>query len=125
MKAISGDTLGVDPFRLLADEVPGARENMGNHTLVVVGAHDGSGQPSFFVLDHVTNPRLHDEANGGELLDSDVGCWCEESPPERSRKMPRRLVEAPAPNNARFVCGQPVEIPPPSTQFIEVAWAEK
>ena len=40
-------------------------ENMGNRTLVVVGAHDGGGRPNFLVLDQVTNPKLHDEANGG------------------------------------------------------------
>ena len=71
VKAISGDTLDIDPFRLLADEIPGARENMGDHTLVVVGARDGSGPPSFFVLDHAANARLHDEANGEELLGGD------------------------------------------------------
>lgn len=40
----------VDPFRLLADGLPGARGDMGRWTLVVVGAHLADGRPGFVVL---------------------------------------------------------------------------
>ena len=66
---VDGDGLdGVDPFRLLADEVPGARGAMGEYALVVVGAAAG-GKPGFFVLAHKANPIFHDYAQGEELLD--------------------------------------------------------
>ena len=38
---VAGDTLTVNPFRLLADGVPGAAGTMADYTLVVVGRADG------------------------------------------------------------------------------------
>jgi CDP-diacylglycerol pyrophosphatase len=61
---------GVNPFRLLADGVPGARDNMGRHTLVVVGASFSDG-PGFVILDDHADPALGDSASGEELQDHD------------------------------------------------------
>ena len=63
----------MNPVKLLADEVPGARAAMGEHTLVVVGAIQPHGRPGFFVLDHKANPTFHDEATGEDLLDKACG----------------------------------------------------
>jgi CDP-diacylglycerol pyrophosphatase len=56
-----------NPFELLADELPGAAHDMGNRTLVVVGATGPDGKRGFVILaDQVNND---DWANGEELLD--------------------------------------------------------
>ena len=71
---VGGENLdAVNPFTLLADGVPGARTDMGNQTLVVVGATGQDGNPGFVVLaDHV------DEATGdrasGESLQGHQTC---------------------------------------------------
>jgi CDP-diacylglycerol pyrophosphatase len=56
---------GVDPFDVLAHGIPAARDDMGNWTLVAVGA-----KPRGFVLlaDHV-DQATNDDASGEELLD--------------------------------------------------------
>ena len=61
----SGDLHGIDPFRVLARDNPAARADMGNWTLVAVGA-----KPRGFVLlaGHV-DPATNDHASGDELLD--------------------------------------------------------
>jgi len=61
----SGDLRGTDPFRVLARDQTAARADMGNWTLVAVGA-----KPRGFVLlaGHV-DPATHDDASGDELLD--------------------------------------------------------
>ena len=71
VRRVDGDSLdGVDPFRLLADEVPGARDAMGEYALVVVAATAAGGKkPGFDVLAHKANPVFHDTAKGEELLD--------------------------------------------------------
>lgn len=68
--AVRGDDLdGADPFLLLADRMPGARTEMGLHTLVVVGAWFGDGRPGFVVLtDRADGTNL---ASGEELQDHD------------------------------------------------------
>ena len=72
VRRVDGDGLdGIDPFRLLADEVSGARDAMGEYTLVVVGATAAGGKPGFFVLAHEANPIFHDAAKGEELLDKE------------------------------------------------------
>ncbi|MFY9762169.1 MAG: CDP-diacylglycerol diphosphatase [Xanthobacteraceae bacterium] len=67
---VSGSTLaGHNPFKLLAWGVPGARADMGHHTLVVVGmqyAHRGAG---FVILDDHVDPAHGDNAGGEELQD--------------------------------------------------------
>ena len=72
VKRVDSDGLdGVDPFRLMADEVPGARDAMGDYALVVVGATAAGGKPGFFALAHKANLAFHDTAKGEELLDKE------------------------------------------------------
>jgi CDP-diacylglycerol pyrophosphatase len=61
----SEDLHGVDLFRLLVRDIPAARADMGDWTVVAVGA-----KPHGFVLlaDHA-DPATHDDASGEELLD--------------------------------------------------------
>lgn len=68
---VRGDDLDdADPFLLLADGIPGARVEMGLHTLVVVGAWFGDGRPGFVVLaDRADGTNL---ASGEELQDHDA-----------------------------------------------------
>jgi CDP-diacylglycerol pyrophosphatase len=60
---------GVNPFKLLADGVPGARQDMGDHTLVVIGAVSPNGRPGFIILDDRVDPAVGDQASGEELQD--------------------------------------------------------
>lgn len=68
---VAGEDLdGTDPFRLLADGLPGARADMGARTLVAVGVHLPDGSPGFVVL-----AGRSDAAGGGhgeDLQDHDV-----------------------------------------------------
>jgi CDP-diacylglycerol pyrophosphatase len=67
---MAGEHLGsYDPFRLLADKVPGAAQKMGDWTLVVVGAARANGTPGFILLADRVNPSDHDTAHGEDLLD--------------------------------------------------------
>jgi CDP-diacylglycerol pyrophosphatase len=68
--AVSGEDLdAVNPFDLLADGVPGARTDMGDQTLVVVGAMGPDGEPGFVVLaDHV-DAATGDRGSGESLQD--------------------------------------------------------
>lgn len=67
--AVSGEDLEVDPFVLLADGVPGARETMGARTLVVVGAVGADGRPGFVILAGRADMAANDLAEGEELQD--------------------------------------------------------
>ncbi|HYL48496.1 MAG TPA: CDP-diacylglycerol diphosphatase, partial [Stellaceae bacterium] len=58
----------VNPFRTLADEVPEARANMGEYTLVVAGA-TFAGKPGFIVLADRADMLRGDVANGESLQD--------------------------------------------------------
>jgi CDP-diacylglycerol pyrophosphatase len=69
MKVEGANLDQINPFTLLADGVPGARQDMGYHTLVVVGATFSTGRPGFFVLDDRANPAAGDDASGEELQD--------------------------------------------------------
>ena len=67
---VLGDDLDrIDPFTLLADGVPGAREAMGKQTLVVVGAEFADSRPGFIILTDRANPATGDKAAGEELQD--------------------------------------------------------
>lgn len=67
---VDGEDLDqTNPFSLLADGVPGAREDMGHHTLVVIGATFSGGRPGFIVLDDHVDPAAGDRASGEELQD--------------------------------------------------------
>jgi CDP-diacylglycerol pyrophosphatase len=67
---VAGENLGgSNPFKLLADGVPGAREAMGKQTLVVLGAELPGGGPGFIILDDAINLPVNDRASGEELQD--------------------------------------------------------
>jgi len=67
---VSGERLGsANPFRLLAEGFPGAAQDMGDRTLVVVGSSRANGVLGFVVLEDQVNRESHDSAYGEELLD--------------------------------------------------------
>jgi CDP-diacylglycerol pyrophosphatase len=67
---ITGETLdGHNPFKLLARGVPGARADMGRHTLVVVGMLFDGDVPGFILLDDHADPAHGDWGSGEELQD--------------------------------------------------------
>lgn len=68
---VPGVELEVNPFTLLADGLPGAREDMGSYTLVVVGADDVGGAPGFVVLADRADGETGDFAGGEQLQDHD------------------------------------------------------
>ena len=59
---------GLDPFRLLADDLPHAQNEMGMHTLVLVGANFASGD-GFVLLDDRIDLAAGDRASGEQLQD--------------------------------------------------------
>jgi CDP-diacylglycerol pyrophosphatase len=70
---IGHDTLGeVNPFQVLADGVPGAKDAMGRHTLVLVGEVFAHGEPGFVLLDNQVDLAAGDFASGERLQDH--GC---------------------------------------------------
>jgi CDP-diacylglycerol pyrophosphatase len=67
---LPGDHLGPsNPFRLLADGLPGARQDMGDRTLVVVGLTRADGTKGFVLLEDQVSKASHDMASGEELQD--------------------------------------------------------
>ncbi|MFZ0738900.1 MAG: CDP-diacylglycerol diphosphatase [Candidatus Acidiferrales bacterium] len=67
---VPGERLGSNnPFRLLAEGFPGAAQDMGSRTLVVVGSSRANGAAGFVILEDQVNRESHDSANGEELLD--------------------------------------------------------
>ena len=58
-----------NPFRLLAEQLPGATPDMANRTLVVVGFTRAEGIKGFVLLADQVNKQSGDLANGEELLD--------------------------------------------------------
>jgi CDP-diacylglycerol pyrophosphatase len=68
---IDGELRGADPFKLLADGIPGARESMGSETLVMVGASFADGREGFYLLADRVDLLAGDRASGEELLDHD------------------------------------------------------
>jgi CDP-diacylglycerol pyrophosphatase len=67
---LMGDAPPADPFRLLADGVPGARASMGAWTLVLAGAQF-EGRPGFILLANRADPLHGDFGSGEELQDHD------------------------------------------------------
>ncbi len=65
------DLAGVDPFRLVAESLPGAAADMGGQTLVLAGAGFGAGQEGFYLLDDHVDPAQPARGWGEELLDHD------------------------------------------------------
>jgi len=66
MRLDSRDLAGVDPFEVLARNIPAARQHMGNWTLVAIGMPRG-----FVLLAGHVNPATNDPGSGEELLDHD------------------------------------------------------
>jgi CDP-diacylglycerol pyrophosphatase len=67
---VSGEDLRSDnPFRLLAEGLPDATRDMGNHTLVVIGLTRTDGTKGFVILEDQVNIGRSDLAIGEELLD--------------------------------------------------------
>ncbi len=67
---VSGEQLGqANPFKLLADGVPGAQEDMGRHTLVVTGTTFADGEPGFIILDDHADRAAGDRGSGERLQD--------------------------------------------------------
>jgi len=65
----SDDLDQTDPFKLLAAGLPGAREDMGHQTLVVVGATFSDGRAGFVILDDHADLATGDRGSGEELQD--------------------------------------------------------
>jgi CDP-diacylglycerol pyrophosphatase len=67
---VTGEHLSpYNPFRLLAERLPDATREMGNHTLVVVGLTRSDGTKGFVILVDQVNRESGDLAFGEELLD--------------------------------------------------------
>lgn len=67
---LPGEDLGAgNPFKLLAEQLPGARATMGARTLVVVGLTRRNGQAGFVLLSDQASPDGQDQAYGEELQD--------------------------------------------------------
>ena len=68
--SVEGETLGqANPFKLLAEGRAVARADMGDQTLVVVGATLSNGHAGFIVLDDRADPARADKGSGEELQD--------------------------------------------------------
>jgi CDP-diacylglycerol pyrophosphatase len=66
---VTGETLdGTDPFRLVADGIPGARAAMGKEAIVVAGA-TFAGKPGFVILSDKADLTTGDRAGGEDLQD--------------------------------------------------------
>jgi CDP-diacylglycerol pyrophosphatase len=67
---VPGEQLGANnPFRLLAAGLPGAAQDMGDRTLVVVGASRADGTAGFVILEDHVDRSTGNLAEGEELLD--------------------------------------------------------
>jgi CDP-diacylglycerol pyrophosphatase len=67
---VTGEHIGPNnPFKLLAERLPGAARDMGNRTLVVVGLTRSDGTKGFVILADQVNKGRGDLAFGEELLD--------------------------------------------------------
>ena len=80
---VAGERLGANnPFRLLAEGIPDATQDMGTRTLVVVGSFRADGAAGFVILEDQVNRESHDSANGEELLDH--ACRIATDPPSKN-----------------------------------------
>jgi CDP-diacylglycerol pyrophosphatase len=69
-RRVMGDTLaGHDPFKLLAQGIPGAAEDMASYTLVVAGMRFDGDKPGFVILAHRADLAHGDPGSGEELQD--------------------------------------------------------
>ena len=71
--AVTGEDLAaVNPFQVLADRAPGARDDMGSQTLVVVGAYLRDGEAGFILLAGRADTAAGVPGSGEELQDHAV-----------------------------------------------------
>jgi CDP-diacylglycerol pyrophosphatase len=69
---LDADKLATEnPFKLLAQEIPGARKTMGAWTLALVGAEGPNGAPGFLLLADRADPAAGDRGSAEELQDHD------------------------------------------------------
>jgi CDP-diacylglycerol pyrophosphatase len=69
-RRIRGSELGdVNPFKLLADDMPGARQHMDRQTLALTGATFEDGAEGFVLLADHADPAIADRGHGEELQD--------------------------------------------------------
>jgi CDP-diacylglycerol pyrophosphatase len=69
IRRIDGERLAVDPFRLLAETIPGAARTMGAWTLVLVGETSPDGRPGFYLIAARADPAAGEHASGEMLQD--------------------------------------------------------
>jgi CDP-diacylglycerol pyrophosphatase len=69
MRVRARELEGVDPFKLLADGVPGAEAAMALETLAIVGVEFEDGQPGFAILETRADPAHGNRGDGEGLLD--------------------------------------------------------
>ncbi len=70
IRRIDGADLGAtNPFRLLADTLPGAAAAMGGWTLVLAGETAPDGRPGFYLLAERADPARGEDASGERLQD--------------------------------------------------------
>ena len=67
---VDGQTLSVNPFKILANALS-AGDPMALHSLIVVGAYSGKGKPGFILLSGHADRTRGDHASGDELQDLD------------------------------------------------------
>ena len=70
---LDGETPAADPFRVLADGMPGAAKEMGAWTLVLAGATYPDGKSGFVLLAGRADPARGAFASGEELQDHACG----------------------------------------------------
>lgn len=66
---IDGEQLNANPFDLLADKVPGARRDMGQRSVVVVGTSGNDGTSGFVILETHVDRDTDNLASGEEVQD--------------------------------------------------------
>jgi CDP-diacylglycerol pyrophosphatase len=71
MRILGSDLGDNDPFKLLAQGMPTARQHMDRQTLVLVGATFEDGNEGFILLADHSDLAAGDRASGEELLDHD------------------------------------------------------
>ena len=67
---IAGEDLGrLNPFTVVAGALPGARSDMADQSIIVIGAKFRDGKDGFYLLEDQANLLAGDYASGAEVLD--------------------------------------------------------
>lgn len=69
LRVIEETLAGNDPFKLLAERIPGAAADMAHYTIVVVGMDFDGGKPGFVILARRADVASGDFGSGEELQD--------------------------------------------------------